>query len=784
LKFRRSALALPLVLGALMLTGAAPEFQRPSMTRARMEAALEGESRFLFIYGTQRPADTAVLRERASSVARRLFGRDGASAQADRDVPAESIATHPIVLIGTPAENSWTRRLAPALPVTFTDHGFRWFGRDYERAGDVLHLVYPNPYAPQRFLLLFAANSPESAPEQGGLLFGDEDWHIERNGELLRSGRFAQDGGAPWRYDASFDHDRQLERARFAAELRRWPARGVTLQAPPSMTRAASWALLAGELLARLDAMGLTAGGTSKPRVILYRSLAEKGHLTRATRPEHLADSLEADVAPTARSADPDFWSVAALRLVQRGAAPDAPYLEPAAAWLADRWGGESLELAVARLYFARLLPTAREAAIRNERWRSPLLFTPARAILMRAVYECAGVRRTQALAYMLGSSPPANLDDACRGAGLAPVSVERRYAVLADSLGRVGQRGLTGETVRMWRPADGFARGVCVAHAVSLEGGYLSPACARQLDTLSHMGANWVSLSPVGYLPSPRTPQIEPSADGGADEENDEAVAEAAAHARTAGLRVMLAPHLWTRGWTGSLEFGAAGWPKFFEQYRAVMLHYAVLAQREGIDALVVGHDLSSAALGYPDRWRALIGEVRRVYSGSVIYSANSDHEVEQVSFWDACDMIGVSFYYPLATKPGASRQDLIASASRALGTLAALSRKTGRPVLITEAGYPASASAAQKPWDEQRGAPIDVAAQRDCYEALFAAIDAPDWLAGVFVWKWSSSGASGGDSESSYSPQGRPAEAELERAFTGWRGRPVRPPRSVTGR
>ena len=165
------------------------------------------------------------------------------------------------------------------------------------------------------------------------------------------------------------------------------------------------------------------------------------------------------------------------------------------------------------------------------------------------------------------------------------------------------------------------------------LEGGYLSAACGTELARLRGFGAGWVSITPFGYLPAGDRPTILPSADGGPDQENDEAVVEAVARARALGLRVWLTPHLWTRGFVGSLAYGPDGWRRFFAQYRAFILHYALLAEREQVDGLVIGHELTSAALGHPDRWRTLIAEVRRVYSGTLTYEANWGEEVEGVA-------------------------------------------------------------------------------------------------------------------------------------------------------
>ncbi|HEY6196424.1 MAG TPA: hypothetical protein VI504_15440, partial [Candidatus Eisenbacteria bacterium] len=319
----------------------------------------------------------------------------------------------------------------------------------------------------------------------------------------------------------------------------------------------------------------------------------------------------------------------------------------------------------------------------------------------------------------------------------------------------------------------QGFQRGVCLAHAVGLDRGYLSAACARQLAAVRDAGADWVSLTPFAWLADPTVPEIANSTDAGPDGESDEAVCEAAARAHALGLRVWLNPHVWTRGWAGELAFTPRGWQRFFDGYGELALHWAIVAEREGIDGFFVGHELASSTAAEPARWRTLIAGIRRVYAGMLSYSANWD-EVERVPFWDALDVIGVSFYAPLAERPTRDPATLRAGATRSLALLRGVARRFGRPVLIAELGYAPRAEAAVRPWEETRGAP-DPDTQRACYEAIVAAIEPCEWLAGAYFWKWGSAARAAGDG---FDPRGRPAEAVLMAALRSWQGRPVRVP------
>src|SRR3989442_847466 len=76
------------------------------------------------------------------------------------------------------------------------------------------------------------------------------------------------------------------------------------------------------------------------------------------------------------------------------------------------------------------------------------------------------------------------------------------------------------------------------------------------------------------------------------------------------------------------------------------------------------LGSELSWSQ-GRGERWRALIAKVRRAFPGELTYSANWD-DYENVGFWDALDLVGLSGYYELAPTPGASTDVLRAAWSR----------------------------------------------------------------------------------------------------------------------
>lgn len=767
----------------------AQKLQPPRFTRDEMEAALADGAAFRFVYGTRDPAATVLLRERALSLARRAFGGDSTQVVADRDVDETAFAAGPVFLLGGVRENAWTERIAAALPLQFERTGFRWQGKLYDQPLDAIQLAWPNPLAPKRFLLVLAGNSPSALARRGGFLWGEEDWRIVRAGEVLRSGSFAHDGGRPWHYEPARDRDREAERSRWSQQARTSDGVAVRLRAAPGVPARAEALALADAVLSRMTQAGLRAArGAPKPLLTLYGSLEEKGALTRDTHSEHLSPTAlgtAAGAAATIHAARPagrrslDLWSVAATRVQESGGNPDSRFFVPAAVQWAGRFEGELLDRSVARLFMGGVLPSAREAATRDAYWRSPLVWIPSRALLATAVWQLAPApARRNAWLALVRRDPPGTLDSLCRLAGVNARDIEQRYRLLAEQALQRSRAELLARRQVTWRPANGFQRGVCVAHAIGLERGYLSAECQRQLGRIREAGADGISLTPFAWLGDPAVPVLGNSTDSGPDGESDESLCEAAARARALGLRVWLKPHVWTRGWSGELSFTPSNWQRFFDRYEELALHWAILADREQLDGYFVGHELASSTAIDPARWRVIFAHVRKLYGGVLSYGANWD-EAARVPFWDQLDVIGVSFYAPLADAPTRDPAVLRAGAVKALSQLQALSRRFGRPVILAELGYAPTPAAAVRPWEGGRGG-NDAETQRACYEATISAMEPCDWLAGAYFWKWGSSSRLGDDP---FDPRGKPAEAVILRALHAWQGRPVRVP-AATGK
>ena len=293
----------------------------------------------------------------------------------------------------------------------------------------------------------------------------------------------------------------------------------------------------------------------------------------------------------------------------------------------------------------------------------------------------------------------------------------------------------------------------------------------ASQLDAVAKLGADWIVQEPFGWQPDPAAPEIKLSTSSNHAYwgESDEGIVETARLARQKGIHTLLKPHLWLRGggWVGDIRMDDdREWAKWFENYRVFILHYAALAEKNGIEALCIGTELRYSSLEHPERWRALIRQIRAVYHGRLTYAANWYGEYDSIEFWDALDFIGVQAYFPLSEAPRPSVDDLIAGWKPHVDALRAGSRRFGKPIVFTEIGYRSTTTAAVEPWSwpehDGKDTPVaDAQTQSRCFDAFFRAMWDKEWFGGAYIWKWYPEGApSRTSADTDFTPQGKPAE------------------------
>ncbi len=256
------------------------------------------------------------------------------------------------------------------------------------------------------------------------------------------------------------------------------------------------------------------------------------------------------------------------------------------------------------------------------------------------------------------------------------------------------------------------------------------------------------------------------------------EAIAALLRHAKARGLATMLMPQVnFTdpRGneWRGKLQ--PEQWGPWWASYRQTIDRFLDIAIENDVDVFVVGCELlTTHKPEHQDRWRGIIDQARTRYNGLLTYSTTWD-TYHKVGFWDHLDAIGVSGYWDLTTlaaDPQHPTPDALQARWHEIKqSLLAFAQSRGKPVLLTEVGYPSLPWALKDPWNyvNSQNAPADHDAQAAGYRAFISAWNgaiAPPGSAilgdsrawGVFFHKWDPY-HQGGPDDTGYGMAGKPA-------------------------
>lgn len=243
---------------------------------------------------------------------------------------------------------------------------------------------------------------------------------------------------------------------------------------------------------------------------------------------------------------------------------------------------------------------------------------------------------------------------------------------------------------------------------------------------------------------------------------------------ARAEGLSVMIKPQVWIRGsWIGDLDMKTVdAWKIWEESYSAYIMDYALMAEQHDAEMLCIGTEVRISVRKRPQFWKKLIRDIRKVYKGKLVYSANWD-DYQEVGFWKELDYVGISAYFPLDTSPTPDVNTLVNIWKPIKQKVLSYCKKQNKKLLFTEYGYLTVDGCAGKTWEleKQRHAlPLNHTAQVNAFEALYTTWWQEDQWAGGFIWKWFPEGQGHeGQVDKDYTPQNKPSEAVVKR----WYGR-----------
>ncbi len=312
------------------------------------------------------------------------------------------------------------------------------------------------------------------------------------------------------------------------------------------------------------------------------------------------------------------------------------------------------------------------------------------------------------------------------------------------------------------------FQKGIC--YVTWQKHRYLSPHSDRALESLAKTGAGWVEIITTYYQDKFNSRKIFPAE----KTPSDKSIIHVINKSHQLGLKAMLKPHIdlidKSDGlWRGDIGFqNQKDWQEWFSQYLKFILHYARLAENTGVELFCIGTELCFASR-QTEFWRNyVIPQIRKVYSGKLVYAANWD-EYKNISFWDKLDYVGIDAYFPLTEKGNPEYEEIRAGWKKWANEIRSWQEKIGKPVIFTELGYRSCEFAAARPWEYAPRYAVNLEIQANCYKAALSTFSKQPWCGGIYWWYWKTSPSAGGLNNRDFTPQEKPAELILSYWYGG---------------
>ncbi|MDR3304113.1 MAG: hypothetical protein LBS86_06840 [Treponema sp.] len=242
--------------------------------------------------------------------------------------------------------------------------------------------------------------------------------------------------------------------------------------------------------------------------------------------------------------------------------------------------------------------------------------------------------------------------------------------------------------------------------------------------------GASHVIFTPAGVQETAHSEHIDFTGPGSADDEELVAIIH---YAQTLGLKVILKPtvNCQDRTWRAFINFfdyespPEPKWRNWFASHERFQVHYAALAEQTHCVMFIAGCEMVMAQRRDAE-WRALIANVKQVYSGPVSYNTDKYQESE-VSWWDCVDVISSSGYYPSA------------SWEQELDRIEAVVQRFNKPFFFAEIGTMSTRGSHSIPNDWAHQGVADAQDQADWYREMFEHTRRRPWVEGYGLWAWS---------------------------------------------
>lgn len=290
--------------------------------------------------------------------------------------------------------------------------------------------------------------------------------------------------------------------------------------------------------------------------------------------------------------------------------------------------------------------------------------------------------------------------------------------------------------------------------------GQYEGPEPKESMQKLAATNANWVCLAFGAEMETFDSPNIL-WAENNPNMVTDDEIRHAVGLARENGLKIIMKPVVNVRDgtWRAWIKFNTEdgtkdlqAWENWWQDFRAMLIHYAKIAQETRCEMLCLGCEME-ATEDAEDQWRALIAEIRQVYKGVITYNANHSRE-DKITWWDAIDVISMSAYYPVGTDDvGLALADDLSKVPSSDSSVEAIKKRWQpikeklanvsyaykRPILFIELGVCSAKGFSAAPWTHHQPTAIyDGDEQQRYYQATLETFWDEPWFMGFTWWAW----------------------------------------------
>lgn len=277
--------------------------------------------------------------------------------------------------------------------------------------------------------------------------------------------------------------------------------------------------------------------------------------------------------------------------------------------------------------------------------------------------------------------------------------------------------------------------------------GDFRSPKGLASQELLYKTGVNWVCICFTVLQDTAVSTDIKfDFGNGVSDRDIMAAVSNAHAH----GVKVCLKPmvNCADATWRARINFPDMCengedisediyWNKWFTAYGNFMRYYAELAEETGCEMLCVGCEMCGTERKEA-HWRKLLGEIRSLYNGELIYNTNHGHE-KDVKWFDMVDYVGTSAYFPVGSD-GAERESMLAKWESVAKELEEVHKQWNKKIVFIEIGCRSAKTCSSMPWDfSHKDLPRDEEEQALFYDTCLETFSKKDWFGGMFWWDWS---------------------------------------------